>query len=63
MLPKAEFADAHIHDVHGSEWVAWMPILVLIVVLGFFPEHRVPRHRPSGHARSTHRSDSMTGAR
>jgi NADH-quinone oxidoreductase subunit M len=36
--PKAEFADdPHITDVQPTEWVAWTPILVLIVVFGFFP--------------------------
>ncbi len=34
---KEEFADAHVHDVQGPEWVAWTPLLVLIVVLGVFP--------------------------
>jgi NADH-quinone oxidoreductase subunit M len=36
-LPKAEFEHAHIHDVHGPEWLAWTPLLVLILVLGVFP--------------------------
>ena len=36
-VPKAEFEDAHIHDVSSFEWAAWIPILVLIVVLGVFP--------------------------
>jgi NADH-quinone oxidoreductase subunit M len=35
--PKAEFADAHIHDVSSFEWTAWVPILVLILTLGIFP--------------------------
>jgi NADH-quinone oxidoreductase subunit M len=35
--PKAEFANAHIHDVHPSEWLAWTPLLLLIVVLGIYP--------------------------
>jgi NADH-quinone oxidoreductase subunit M len=35
--PKAEFADAHIHDVSSFEWTAWVPILLLIVALGVFP--------------------------
>ncbi len=36
--PKEEFAhDDHIHDVSFTEYVAWVPMLVLIVVLGFFP--------------------------
>jgi len=34
---KAEFEGAHIHDVHGPEWVAWTPILALIVALGVYP--------------------------
>ena len=36
-LPKAEFEDAHIHDVHLPEWLAWTPLLVLILVFGVFP--------------------------
>jgi NADH-quinone oxidoreductase subunit M len=32
-----EWEDAHIHDVHTPEWIAWVPILVLILVLGVFP--------------------------
>jgi len=36
-LPKAEFENAHIHDVHGPEWIAWTPLLVLILVFGVFP--------------------------
>ena len=36
--PKEEFAkDPHIHDVNKFEWMAWLPILVLIVVLGVVP--------------------------
>ncbi|MCZ7527598.1 MAG: NADH-quinone oxidoreductase subunit M [Acidimicrobiia bacterium] len=35
--PKAEFADAHIHDVHVPEWIAWSPLLLLIVALGVYP--------------------------
>jgi NADH:ubiquinone oxidoreductase subunit 4 (subunit M) len=36
-VPKPEFADAHIHDVSSLEWTAWLPILLLIVALGIFP--------------------------
>ena len=36
-LPKPEFENAHIHDVHGPEWLAWTPLLVLILVFGIFP--------------------------
>jgi len=35
--PKAEFEQAHIHDVHTSEWLAWTPLLALIVALGVYP--------------------------
>ncbi len=34
---KAEFEDSHIHDVHVSEYIAWVPLLVGILVLGIFP--------------------------
>jgi NADH-quinone oxidoreductase subunit M len=36
--PKPEFENAHIHDVHVLEWVAWAPLLALIVVLGLYPD-------------------------
>ena len=36
-VPKAEFENAHIHDVTTFEWAAWIPILALIVALGIFP--------------------------
>jgi NADH-quinone oxidoreductase subunit M len=35
--PKDEFKDAHIHDVSDAEWIAWLPILALIVALGVYP--------------------------
>ena len=35
--PKPEFADAHLHDVSTAEWITWIPILLLIVALGVFP--------------------------
>ena len=35
--PKEEFAHEHVHDVGTAEWIAWLPMLVLIVVLGFLP--------------------------
>jgi NADH-quinone oxidoreductase subunit M len=34
---KSEFEHAQVHDVHTPEWVAWAPMLVLILVLGIFP--------------------------
>jgi NADH-quinone oxidoreductase subunit M len=35
--PKEEFATTRIHDLHWNEYVAWTPILLLIVVLGVYP--------------------------
>jgi NADH-quinone oxidoreductase subunit M len=35
--PSEEFANEHIHDVHLTEWIAWTPLLVLILVLGVYP--------------------------
>jgi NADH-quinone oxidoreductase subunit M len=35
--PKPEFEHAHVHDVNVFEWIAWAPILALIVVLGVYP--------------------------
>ena len=34
---KDEFKDAHVHDVSLPEWLAWSPLLALIVVLGVYP--------------------------
>jgi NADH-quinone oxidoreductase subunit M len=34
---KAEFENAHIHDVHLPEWIAWVPLLLLITALGIYP--------------------------
>jgi NADH-quinone oxidoreductase subunit M len=36
-VPKEEFVHEHIHDVHVPEWIAWAPMLVLIVALGVYP--------------------------
>ncbi|MGI8792882.1 MAG: complex I subunit 4 family protein [Acidimicrobiales bacterium] len=36
--PKEEFAEAHIHDVHGPEWIAWTPLLLGILILGIYPK-------------------------
>jgi NADH-quinone oxidoreductase subunit M len=36
-VPRPEFEHAHIHDVHVPEWIAWVPLLALIVVLGVYP--------------------------
>ena len=35
--PTKEFADHPIADMHAPEYLAWAPMLVLIVVLGLFP--------------------------
>ena len=35
--PKEEFAHAHIHDIHGPEYWAWTPMLLLIIALGVAP--------------------------
>ncbi len=35
--PKAEFEHVHIHDVHVPEWLAWTPMLILILLLGILP--------------------------
>jgi len=35
--PSEEFADEPIDDVHVTEWIAWVPMLALILVLGIFP--------------------------
>jgi NADH-quinone oxidoreductase subunit M len=35
---KPEFEHAHIHDVHVAEWIAWVPLLLLIVALGIYPQ-------------------------
>jgi NADH-quinone oxidoreductase subunit M len=35
---KPEFEHLHVHDVHGPEWIAWTPLIVLIVVLGVYPD-------------------------
>jgi NADH-quinone oxidoreductase subunit M len=34
---KPEFEDAHIHDLHIPEYIAWVPLLVGILVFGIFP--------------------------
>ncbi len=36
--PSEEFADdPHVHDVVATEWIAWTPLLVLILLFGFLP--------------------------
>ena len=35
--PKAEWAGHHFDDVLTTEWIAWAPFLIGIVVLGVYP--------------------------
>ena len=35
--PSAEFADEEVPDVSIPEWIAWTPMLVLILAIGVFP--------------------------
>jgi NADH-quinone oxidoreductase subunit M len=35
--PKTEWDDVHISDMHWNEYVSWVPLLIVIVVLGIFP--------------------------
>ena len=36
--PKDEFAeDPNIHDTTKTEWIAWAPLLALILALGIYP--------------------------
>jgi NADH-quinone oxidoreductase subunit M len=34
---RDEFEHAHIHDLHAPEYLAWAPLLILIVALGVYP--------------------------
>jgi len=40
-------ADTKVPDLHWPEYVAWVPILVLIVVLGVYPKPLLDRIEPS----------------
>ncbi len=35
--PTEEFEKAHIHDMHLTDYIAWAPMIVFIVVLGVYP--------------------------
>ena len=35
--PTEEFEGEHIHDMHLTDYIAWVPMIVLIVVLGIMP--------------------------
>ena len=43
--PKPEFEDAHIHDVHVPEWIAWTPLLAADRGARHLPRPHVPHHR------------------
>ena len=36
-VPREEFEDAHIHDVHTPELIAWTPLLIAILLFGVVP--------------------------
>jgi NADH-quinone oxidoreductase subunit M len=36
-VPTTEFEDDQIADVQIPEWIAWVPMLVLILVIGIYP--------------------------
>ena len=36
--PTEEFEDEHIHDMHLTDYIAWSPMILLIVVLGVYPQ-------------------------
>ena len=40
-----QWREAGLRDVLAIEWISWVPLLVLILVLGRVPEARVRRHR------------------
>jgi NADH-quinone oxidoreductase subunit M len=35
--PSEEFADAHIHDMHLTDYIAWIPMVLGFVILGVAP--------------------------
>ena len=35
--PKEEFAEEHVSDMHITDYIAWAPMIILIVVLGVYP--------------------------
>ena len=59
--PAVEFEHAHIHDVHVPEWVAWVPMLLLIVALGVYP-HLVFRVTDGAVQQATHMITQVAAA-
>jgi NADH-quinone oxidoreductase subunit M len=35
--PTEEFENEHIHDMHLTDYLAWAPMIALILVLGVYP--------------------------
>ena len=60
--PKEEFADEHIHDVHVTEWLAWVPMLRPHPRARLLPQHHLPRHRPRGAVRTERPSQTLGAA-
>jgi NADH-quinone oxidoreductase subunit M len=67
-LVKPEFERAHVHDMHVPEYLAWVPMLLLIVALGVYPHllFRVTddavRHVTSAVPTASGQSITATGA-
>jgi NADH-quinone oxidoreductase subunit M len=60
-VPQPEFENAHIHDVHVPEWLAWVPMLLLIVALGVYP-HLVFRVTDGAVHQATHMITQVAAA-
>jgi NADH-quinone oxidoreductase subunit M len=60
-VPQPEFEKAHIHDVHIPEWMAWVPMLLLIVALGVYP-HLVFRVTDGAVHQATHMITQVAAA-
>ena len=35
--PTEEFEHEHVHDLHITDYIAWVPMAVLVLVLGIYP--------------------------
>ena len=44
--PTEEFADEHVHDVHVTEWIAWVADARADPRPRHLPEPHLPGHRP-----------------
>jgi NADH-quinone oxidoreductase subunit M len=36
-VPQEEWEGQHFHDVEPPEWISWVPLLILIVLIGVLP--------------------------